>query len=81
MNNKNPQITPHRPKLTPFFFIYMGVCLAAVSYYLLKFSGTRLLGREGEFIFDTILVVVMGIKAIIVISEGFQHKKITTDKT
>jgi hypothetical protein len=66
MNDENQHPTQTRPQPNPLSIIAVGVCLAAIIYYLLKFSGTRLLTRDGEFILDTILVVALFVNAVIV---------------
>jgi hypothetical protein len=69
VNDSEKQPTHNKPKPTFFAFIHLGVCFCCVIYYLLKFSGIRLLTRDGEFIFDTILVLVVAVNLIITLNK------------
>jgi hypothetical protein len=75
MNEENQHPTQTRPQPNPLSIIAIGVCIAAIIYYLLKFSGTRLLSHDGEFILDTVLMVALFVNAVIISNKKKQCKK------
>ena len=56
------QPTKSAKPIPVFDLIHVVVCLVVVGYYLLKFSGTSILTREGEFVLDTLLIGVVATK-------------------
>ncbi len=67
------QPTKSAKPIPVFDLIHVVVCLVVVGYYLLKFSGTSLLTREGEFALDTLLIGVIAIKFFKTLIGNKQH--------
>ena len=57
-NSENKNINP----IPIFDLLHTFVCLVVIGYYLLKFSSSTTLPREGEVALDALFIVIIAIK-------------------